>query len=148
MKALLAALVVAEAAAIGGGDLRSTSGARFSLTELLARGPVVLVFWNSWLPGAADFGKLLPEVEAASERSGWLGAVVVFQEESAEAAHKLLGGAGKLPRVLDRRGELLRQFKVTRAPAVLLVEPNGEVRARSGPDPADVRELLRRMTTR
>jgi hypothetical protein len=50
--------------------------------------------------------------------------------------------------VFDRRGELVRKFKVTRAPAVLLVERDGNVRARCGPDAVSVRALLEEMAGR
>jgi thiol-disulfide isomerase/thioredoxin len=146
--AFAAALFLTGAVAFGDGELRTISGDPFSLSDLLAHGPAVLVFWNSWLPHSEEFTKLLPEVAAAAKRHGWRGVVVVFQEESMDAAHRLLGVEGELPVVLDRRGELVRHFKVTRAPAVLLVEKDGEVRARSGPDPAEVREALRAMATR
>jgi thiol-disulfide isomerase/thioredoxin len=148
VKALVAVLLLTGAVASGEGDLRTTSGTPFSLSELLSRGPVILVFWNTWLPHSEEFARLLPEVEAAAERNGWPGAVVVFQDTGAEAARTISGSGGKLPRVLDRRGELVRHFKVTRAPAVLLVESSGSVRARSGPAPDEVRELLRGMATR
>jgi AhpC/TSA family len=148
VRVLLAALLVAGSVASGESDLKTTSGAAFSLSDLLARGPVVLVFWNSWLPQSEEFLALLPEVGAAAERSGWPGAVIVFQDTGADAAKRLPAGVGKLTYVLDRRGELVRRFKVTRAPAVLLVEPSGTVRARSGPATDEVRELLRGMANR
>jgi thiol-disulfide isomerase/thioredoxin len=106
------------------------------------------VFWNSWLPHSEEFTKLIPEVAAAAKKNGWRAVVVVFQEENAEAPRRLLGAGGELPVVLDRRGELVRRFKVTRAPTVLLIEKDGEVRARSGPEPAHVREVLRTMAVR
>ncbi len=148
MNLLAAALVLARAATLGGGDLRTASGEPFSLSELLSRGPVVLVLWNSWLPESAAFAKLIPEVEAAAKRQKWPGAVVVFQEKNADSARSLLPAQGTLPVVFDRRGELVRRFKVTRAPAILLVERNGDVRSRCGPDPASVRALLEEMAHR
>jgi hypothetical protein len=148
VNALVAVLLLTGAVAGGDGDLKTTSGSSFSTSELLARGPVVLVFWNSWLPQSQEFLALLPEVDAAAERYGWPGAVIVFQDTGPEATHKLPVGSGKFPGVVDRRGELVRRFKVTRAPAVLLVERSGAVRARSGPAPDEVRELLRGMATR
>lgn len=148
MKGLVVALLLTVAVSGGDADLKTTSGAPFSISELLGRGPVVLVFWNSWLPESQEFLALLPEVETAAERHGWPGALIVFQDASPQAAGKLPAGVARFPRVLDRRGELVRRFQVTRAPAVLLVEPGGEVRARAGPAPADVRELLRGMAKR
>jgi len=148
VRVLLAALLVASSVASGESDLKTTAGAPFSLADLLARGPVVLVFWNSWLPHSEEFLALLPEVGRAAERAGWPGAVVVFQDSGADAAKKLPASTGNLVYVLDRRGELVRRFKVTRAPAVLLVEPSGAVVARSGSAPDEVRELLRGMANR
>jgi hypothetical protein len=147
VKSAAAALLLVSALAGGESDLRTTSGAPFSLADMLARGPTVLVFWNSWLPESDSFLALLPEIAAAAERSGWPGAVVIFQDTGADAAAKLPPRAGSLVYVVDRRGELVRRFKVTRAPAVLLVEPSGAVKGRCGPSPDEVRELLRGMAT-
>jgi thiol-disulfide isomerase/thioredoxin len=148
VRVLLAALLVAGSVASGESDLKTTTGAPFSLADFLARGPVVLVFWNSWLPHSEEFLALLPEVTSTAEHSGWPGAVIVFQDTGADAAKRLPASAGGLVYVLDRRGELVRRFKVTRAPAVLLVDPSGVVLARSGSAPEEVRELLRGMTKR
>lgn len=144
----LTALWVALAAVLAGGDLRNASGVPVSLPELLARGPVVLVFWNSWLPHADEFATLLPDIEAAASRYGWPGAVIVFQERRADAQQPLPALKGPLPFVFDRRGELLRRFQVTRAPAVLLVETNGSVRGRCGPDAGEVRAIIQEMARR
>ncbi len=148
MNALAAVLVLNGAVTLGQGDLRTASGEAFSLDELLARGPAVLVLWNSWLPDAREFAALIPEVESAASRDKWPGAVIVFQEEHPESARALLPEAGTLPLVFDRRGELLRKFTVTRAPAVLLVERDGTVRARCGPEATAVRALLEQMGRR
>ncbi|HUK13331.1 MAG TPA: hypothetical protein VLW17_08505 [Thermoanaerobaculaceae bacterium] len=135
-------LLVALALTGPGEDLHTSTGARFSLPEFVARGPVVLVFWNSWLPQAAAFAKLVPEIEGAAARNGWPAAVVVFQEGSAAPAGGGAPAEDKLVRVIDTHGELVRYFQVTKAPAVLLVERDGSVRARCGPAAADVRALL------
>ncbi len=132
----------------GGDDLRVAGGAAFSLPKLLADGPVVLVFWNSWLPHAGEFAKLLPVVEAAAEQHRWPGAVVVFQERRSDVGPDFPKVKGTLPFVFDRRGELVRRFQVTKAPAVLLVEKDGSVRARCGPDPTEVQSIVREMTQR
>ena len=147
---VIAAIVFAAAAATptSAGDLRTASGGRFSLPELVATGPVVLVFWNSWLPGADAFVTLIPEVEAAARRHGWPGAIVVFQEENSAVMAKLDAGKGRFVEVVDFHGELVRFFQVTKAPAVLLVERDGKVRARCGPEAVDVRALLETMADR
>jgi hypothetical protein len=146
---LVASLALAFAVTAGaGGDLHTASGATFSLPELLAHGPAVIVFWNSWLPGADAFARLVPEIESAAHEHGWPGVLVVFQEDKPGAAARLGSGAGTLVHVIDPHGELLRRFHVTKAPAVLLVEKNGTVRARCGPGSAEVHELVQGMADR
>jgi thiol-disulfide isomerase/thioredoxin len=148
VNALAVALALTGAVALGDGDLSTVSGKPFDLADLLTRGPVVLVFWNSWLPHSDEFAKLIPEVETAAQRYKWPGAVVVFQEEDTEPGRKLVKKDSPLELLFDRRGELVRRFKVTRAPTVLLVEPNGEVRARSGPGVGGVHQIVLEMEHR
>ncbi len=143
-----AALLLSAAVGAEPADLPTAEGGTFSVDGFLARCPGVLVFWNSWLPGSAEFATLIPEIEKAARESGRPGAVVIFQDRDADAARDLPRGDAHFAHVLDRRGELVRRFRVTRAPAVLLVDSDGSVRARSGPDPAEVRQLLQRMTRR
>ena len=139
---LLAALLALAASSIFPQELETAAGTPYSLDATLAKAPAVLVFWNSWLPESAEFVPLLREVEAAAAANGWPGAVVVFQDES-DAWMAGIGSAGAaLPRVLDRRGVLLRRFRVTRAPTVVLVGRDGSVLERSGPDATQVRALL------
>jgi hypothetical protein len=137
---MLVATVVL-AATVGVDPLQTATGEAFSLQALLARGPVVLVLWNSWLPGADEFAARLPAVEDAAAKNGWQEVVALFQDEPS--------ALGRLPRarvsrleVIDRRGELIRRFEVTRAPAVVLLDKDGTVRARCGPDEESIRSLI------
>jgi hypothetical protein len=148
VKGVATALLFAAAMSASAADLPTASGGTFSISEFLAGGPCVLVFWNSWLPRSEEFAGLIPEVEAAARKSSWPAAVVVFQDQSTDRAGSVPRGRGDAAVVIDRRGELVRRFKVTRAPAVLLVERDGTVRSRSGPDPAEVRQMLQGMANR
>ena len=123
-------------------DLETSAGTPFSVEETLAKGPAVFVFWNSWLPGASEFVAVVGEVDRAAAARGWPGAVIVFQDDGESWVHGVGATGAGLPRVLDRRGELLRRFKVTRAPSVLVVGRQGEVLDRAGPDAGQVRALL------
>lgn len=136
---VVGALVLAVAAG-GLGDVTTLTGSPYALESLIGQGPVVLVFWNSWLPDGEAFVELLPEIERRVKGRGWRGALIVFQDESAAERH--LGAPGELVRLLDRRGELLRRFQVTRAPAVVVIDAAGAVVGRAGPDPDEVRRLL------
>jgi thiol-disulfide isomerase/thioredoxin len=147
MRALIA-LVALAAALAAPQEFETVGGKSISLADLLQRGPVVLVFWNSWLPQGKSFLPLLREVESSAQREGWPGAVVIFQDDSADGTKLLASEPAVLPRVLDRRGVLVRHFEVTRAPAVLLVDRDGTVMARSGPGAEEVRAVLRQMAKR
>ncbi len=130
-------------ATLFGQELGTLGGNSFSLESALARGPVVMVFWNSWLPEAAGSIAVVHEIERAALEHGWSGAIVVFQDESAAARNALGAGDPAFPRVLDRRGVLLRRFQVTRAPALLVIDRAGQVLTRTALDPAQVRPVLR-----
>lgn len=138
MAVLASFLLVAVA---GGDGLQTASGEPFSLDALLAHGPVVMVFWNSWLPDSSGFVGQLPIVEETTARKGLQEVVVLFQDEPAALRH-LPPGRGNRVEVLDRRGVLIRRFQVTSAPAVILIDKDGTVRARSGPEAGAIRDLV------
>ena len=147
MLALVAALALAPTLGFAQ-DLEAVAGTPFSLEKTLAGGPAVLVFWNSWLPEADEFVPVLLEIDRAAAAQGWPGAVVVFQDEGDAWISRIGSGGAALPRVLDRRGTLLRQFKVTRAPSVVVVGRDGEVLDRCGPAAAQVHLLLKNLADR
>jgi hypothetical protein len=138
---LLAVLLLATTAPHADEPLPTLAGGTYSVEAVVARGPAVLVFWNSWLPGAGEFVGLIPEVERAATASGRTGVVVVFQDDAAAAAD-VARSAPSLIWVVDRHGQLLRRFQVTRAPSVIAVDRGGEVRGRGGPAAGEVRALL------
>jgi thioredoxin-like negative regulator of GroEL len=141
VSALLAALLLATAAPGADEPLPTLAGGTYSVEAVVARGPVVLVFWNSWLPGADAFATLIPEVERAATASGRTGVVVLFQDD-ATAAAAVARRTPSLTWVVDRHGQLLRRFQITRAPSVVAVDRGGDVRQRAGPAATEVRALL------
>ena len=147
MSAFILALAFGSALAVSQ-ELETAAGPPFSLEVALARGPAILVFWNSWLPEADEFVPVLHEIDRAAREHGWPGAVVVFQDEGDGWARRIGSIGEALPRVLDRRGALLRQFKVTRAPSVVVVGRDGVVLDRCGPTAAQVRLLLQALADR
>lgn len=100
----------------------------------------MVVLWNSWLPHSDDFLRLLPEIEAAAQRAGMPGLIVLFQDSDGAAIGRL--SESRLRVAIDRRGTLLRRLQVTRAPAVLIVERDGRVLTMAGPQAAEVRKML------
>ncbi len=134
MRALLTlGLLVAE-------TLVTVDGKPFSF-ETLTPSRSVVVLWNSWLPQDPQFVTIIREVEQQFAAAGYLGALVIFQEPEVERAAAALG-KGPWPRVVDRRGILLRQLGASRAPVVLVLAPGGEVATTAGPDLSSVRKLL------
>jgi len=141
VSALLSVLLLATGAPRADEPLPTLAGGVYSVEAAVARSPAVLVFWNSWLPGAAEFVGLIPEVERAVTASGRTGVVVVFQDD-AGAAVDVARRAPALIWVVDRHGQLVRRFQVTRAPSVVAIDKGGEVRERAGPAADEVRALL------
>lgn len=126
--------------------LQTLDGKPFSL-ETLAEKRTVVVLWNSWLPQDPQFVSLVRDLERRLADVGLSGAVVIFQEENGERAASTLG-KGVWPRVVDRRGVLLRKLGVSKAPVVVVLAPGGEVEATAGPDPASVRQLVESLIRR
>lgn len=120
--------------------LVTVDGKPFSF-ETLTQTRSVVVLWNSWVPQDPQFVTLVREVEQRFAAAGFLGAFVIFQEPELERAAAALG-KGPWPRVVDRRGLLLRQLGASRAPVVLVLAPGGEVVTTAGPDLASLRKLL------
>lgn len=147
MSALVCLLLLATPASRPDEPLPTLAGGSFSVEAAVARGPALLVFWNSWLPGAGEFVALIPEVERAATASRRTGVVVVFQDE-AQAAADAAQRAPSMVWVVDRHGQLLRRFQVTRAPSVVAVDKGGAVRGRAGPAADQVRALLASLETR
>ena len=141
MSALLCLVLLAASPPRGDEPLPTLAGGSFAVGSAVADRPALLVFWNSWLPGAQEFAALLPEVERAAAAGGRAGVVVVFQDDAANATG-VARGAPALTWVVDRHGQLLRRFQVTRAPSVVAVEAGGAVRGRAGPAADEVRALL------
>lgn len=120
--------------------LVTVDGKPFSF-ETLTQNRSVVVLWNSWVPQDPQVVTLLREVEQRFAAAGFAGAFVIFQEPEAERAAAALG-KGPWPRVVDRRGLLLRQLGASRAPVVLVLARGGEVETMAGPDVASLRKLL------
>ena len=141
MSALLCLVLLAASPPRGDEPLPTLAGGSFAVGSAVADRPALLVFWNSWLPGAGEFVGLIGEVEQAAAASGRAGVVVVFQDEPANATG-VARTAPSLIWVVDRHGQLLRRFQVTRAPSIVAVEAGGKVRGRAGPAADEVRALL------
>ncbi len=91
-------------------------------------GPAAVVLWASWVPGA-DAAVLELEGISRVARSKELEMILVSVQESPDEARSSLETAG-VPWLNDRWGGLLKQFRVVKIPALVIVEKDGRVVAR------------------
>jgi thiol-disulfide isomerase/thioredoxin len=90
---------------------------------------VVLNFWATW---CGPCKQELPSLQALSDTSG--GNPVVITVDVKEPASKVttfvIGNRIRLPVVLDKSGELARQWSVRVFPTTVLIGPDGQARWR------------------
>lgn len=94
------------------------------------RGPVAVLLWSSWTPGASTTLEALPAIDRACSRRG-LSLVIVDVQEPLQDARRALGeGEGWLH---DRHGALLKLYRVIELPRLVIVAADGTLQARLDP---------------
>jgi hypothetical protein len=115
------------------------SGAPVGWSDFLARRePVALLVWASWAPAAAEVLERGQELSRAASERG-LQMVLLDVQEPLEDARRALDGSG-LEWIHDRHGALLKTYRVTAVPSVVILSPQGEALARLDPSPDAVRD--------
>ena len=105
------------------------SGAPLVWSEWVAkRGPVAVVVWASWAPGAESVIRRHRELVDASRDVG-LELVVLDVQESLEDGRKALAGTG-ISWIHDRHGALLKHYRVIDVPSILVVGVDGNLKQR------------------
>jgi hypothetical protein len=135
---LTAALGAPAAGEAADATVTSPDGATVIWSEWLhEHGPVALVLWSSWAPGADE---TLLQLDALAEAAGQrrMELVLVAVQEPFEDASRALGGVG-IPWFHDRFGRLLKDCRVVAIPALVVVAADGRVAARLDPDAASLR---------
>jgi len=126
---VLVALALAQPAA--GAEpvlVDGVSGAPLAWGDWLARrGPAAVLVWASWAPGAGEVLANRQVLTAAAREQG-LGFVVLDVQESLDEARRALAGVESW--VHDRHGELLKSYRVTRVPSLVIVAEDGSVLGR------------------
>jgi hypothetical protein len=113
------------------------SGAPIGWSDVVSkRGPVAVLVWASWAPGAAAVIDGWDEIALASRESG-LHLVVVDVQETLADARAVLGPRG-VPWIHDRHGSLLKQYRVIKVPSIVVVSAEGEALAHLDPTVAAV----------
>jgi peroxiredoxin len=128
-------------------ELKTLDGKRFSLSEELARGPVVLAFFKVSCPTCQY---AFPFLERLHKAYGNKGArlVGISQNDSKETAAFIKEFAVTLPVLLDdlRSYRVSNAYGLTNVPTIFWVAQDGEIEVSSvGWVKADFEEINRRM---
>lgn len=115
------------------------SGAPVAWSDFVARrGPVAVLVWASWAPGAAEVLDRRDELATAARERG-LHLVLLDVQEPLEDARRALGGSD-VEWVHDRHGALLKTYRVITVPSIVVVSAQSEALARLDPSPGTVRD--------
>jgi hypothetical protein len=113
------------------------SGAPIAWSDWVSkRGPVAVLVWASWAPGAETVIERWDEIAKECRDSGLHPVVVIVQESLADGRAAL--GSRVVPWIHDRHGALLKQHRVITVPSILVVSAEGEALARLDPTAAAV----------
>jgi len=113
------------------------SGAPIAWSDWVGRrGPVAVLVWASWAPGADAVIDRWDEIVKECGSSGLHPVVVDVQEELADARAAL--GPRGVAWIHDRHGALLKQYRVIKVPLIVVVSAEGEALARLDPTVAAV----------
>lgn len=99
--------------------------------------PVALLVWASWAPTADAVLAGLAELESAAGERGLRLAVLAVQEPVEDSRAALAGR--NVDWLHDRHGALLKELRVIRVPALVVVEAGGGVGDRLEPTAAALR---------
>ena len=109
--------------------LENLDGSTFSLVEALKKGPVVFDFWATWCkPCIKSLPKLQSLAEKYAKRDVQVLTINVDGPRNLPKVrpfmqrHKL-----KLPVLLDKTNEVLKQFHLAGVPATLIIAADGTV---------------------
>lgn len=129
---LAGALLAGSSAQAADLTLAEPGGASVRWTEWIAsHGPAAVLVWASWAPDGRD---LVTEVAglAAAARSKQLELVVVSVQESEDAAARELGSLN-IRWLHDRHGAILKEYRIIRVPALVVIDRDATVVARLEP---------------
>ncbi|HOC43605.1 MAG TPA: redoxin domain-containing protein [Thermoanaerobaculales bacterium] len=102
-----------------------------------ANGPAAVLVWASWAPGGEAVVAGLADLAEAARARGLTLVVVDVQEEAAAAAAVLVGQA--VPWLHDRHGAILKSYRLTQLPTLVVVDRAGRALGTLDADPEALR---------
>jgi hypothetical protein len=96
-------------------------------------GPTAALIWSTWVPDSRATASHFQALESASADRD-LAFVVIDVQEPRDAARRVLE-AHELRWLHDRHGAMLKHYRVTRLPLLLILSSDGEVLGRLDPSP-------------
>jgi hypothetical protein len=130
--ALIFLLAAGPVAAVDPPLADGVSGAPIAWSDWVAkRGPVAVVVWASWAPGAGAVIDSWDLIVKECRESGLHPVVVIVQESLDDGRAEL--GPREIPWIHDRHGALLKKHRVIRVPSILVVSADGEALAHLDP---------------
>jgi len=122
--------------------LADLDGQPVTLSRLLGKTPVLLVFWATWCP---ECKAAIPEINALTtgplaEKLQIFG--IDFRESREKVAQAVKSRGIRYPVLLDERGQAARAFGVVGVPTYILIGREGKVLYREHVLPADISRYL------
>ena len=120
--------------------LENLSGEKVELAPLVREGPALLVFWATWCPTCTEE---IPVLNAWTEDYPGLRILGINYQESEAELKSFASQKGVLYSILlDREGEVARQYGLVGIPAVVLVAKGGRVVYYGFALPQNIGELI------
>lgn len=108
-------------------ELADLAGKKVRISDL-AGSPLVLVFWTTWNPAAADQIKIIDDLSRQTDPPQFKIMAIDSQEDRAVVANFIKRGGYQVGSLLDENGAVSESYKITTLPAAYFIDAKGFVR--------------------
>jgi len=108
-------------------ELVDLVGGHVNLSELSGE-PLIIVFWSSWNPIAADQIKILDDYLSSNKDELFKIITINNQEKRSTVLNFLRRGGYSVQVLLDETGSIGEQYKIKNLPTTFFINQNGVVR--------------------
>lgn len=105
-------------------ELSDLAGIRHSTSDFLGK-PLVIIFWTTWNPLAADQIKVLDDYLLRQDETLFEVVTINSQEERSIVANFMRRGGYRVKVMLDETGETGEEFKVQTVPLAYFLDKEG-----------------------